>query len=81
MIRTPARFTQADIARATRATPAPDLLAARNAALTLRKRRPDLEKHATDLARNIELQLRYPDDPDLKAAAVRLVRAIGINLP
>lgn len=68
-----------------RAETVPDLLAARAAAIALRRQRSDLYYTATDLIKNIELQLKNPDDPDLKAAfkrmANRIEQTIDLNLP
>ena len=58
-----------------------ELMAARDAAYELRRRRPDLKINCGDLIRNIELQLKEPDDVDLKRAYSQLFRTIESRVP
>ena len=49
---------------------------AREGVLSLGKQRPDLKYMCADLAANFEYQRKWPNDPDFKAAGVRLYREI-----
>jgi len=61
-------------------TPHRELLTARNAAIALRRLHPEMSRIIGNLIDNIEFRLGTPDDPDLKAASVRLYREIERQL-
>lgn len=57
------------------------LLEARDSAIELRQRRPDLKTMCNDLIKNIELQLRNPGDADLIRAYSKLYAEIQRRVP